>query len=58
MWEAKHKPECTDRREYEVTRNQSCIEDIDGNVFDADKTGGEVASAECRDCGAEAKWVA
>lgn len=56
MWEAEHYPECSDQDRYEVVRKMLAIEDKNGSVLDANPKLGEVAEANCADCGAPAHW--
>lgn len=51
MWEANHKPECSDQDRYEVVRSKITVELQDGEVLE---TSQEEVSARCYTCGAPA----
>lgn len=55
QWKAKHKPDCTDQSHYSVVKEYACVQDVDGNVLDADPHG-EVVHADCSFCYAEATF--
>ena len=55
QWKAKHKRKCTKKSRYAVVREYACVEDIDGNVLDADPHG-EVVHADCDCCYAKATF--
>ncbi len=57
MWQANHKPDCTNQSRYSIVRERACVEDKGGNVLNSEPSDGEVVHADCSECYAKAEWV-